>query len=119
MGKNIRAVCQMVSNGYHILRRIFFPILRHKYIFYACIMFGNSVLVDKFQGINNILLFQLWYSHAAPPQKCVHTLYHKERSVFNMIPETYRLKMKLFCEYKLIFSGDNYFTIFTTLTLQS
>ena len=52
----------MVSNGYHILRRIFFPILRHKYIFYACIMFGNSVLVDKFQGINNILLFQLWYS---------------------------------------------------------
>ena len=34
-----------------------------------------------------------------------------------MIPETYRLKMKLFCEYKLIFSGDNYFTIFTTLAL--
>ena len=38
-------------------------------------------------------LFQLRYSHAAPPQKCVHTLYHKEWSVFNMIPEIYRLKM--------------------------
>ena len=62
----------MVSNGYYILRRILFPILRHKYIFYACIMFGNSVLVDKFQGINNILLFQLWYSHAAPPIFQVH-----------------------------------------------
>ena len=44
----------------------------------------SSITVDKFQGINNILLFQLWYSHAAPPRKCVHTLCHKERSVFNM-----------------------------------
>ena len=47
----------MVSNGYHILRRIFFPILRHKYIFYACIMFGNSVLVDKFQCIKTSCFF--------------------------------------------------------------
>ena len=53
----------------------------------------SSITVDKFQGINNILLFQLWYSHAAPPRKCVHTLCHKERSVFNMIPEIYRPKM--------------------------
>ena len=50
----------------------------------------SSITVDKFQGINNILLFQLWYSHAAPPRKCVHRLCHKERSVFNMIPEIYR-----------------------------
>ena len=53
----------------------------------------SSITVDKFQGINNILLFQLWYSHAAPPRKCVHTSCHKERSVFNMIPEIYRPKM--------------------------
>ena len=94
----------MVSNGYYILRRILFPILRHKNIFYARIMFGNSVLVDKFQGINNILLFQLRYSHAAPPRKCVHTLYHKDSSVFNTIPRIYRPKMQLLYEYKLIFS---------------
>ena len=25
-------------------------------------MFGNPVLVDKFQGVDNILLLQLWYS---------------------------------------------------------
>lgn len=30
-------------------------------------MFGNSVLIDKFQGVDNILLLQLRYSHAAPP----------------------------------------------------
>ena len=53
----------------------------------------SSITVDKFQGTNSILLFQLWYSHAAPPRKCVHTLCHKERSVFNMIPEIYRPKM--------------------------
>ena len=53
----------------------------------------SSITVDKFQGINNILLFQLWYSHAAPPRKCVHTLCHTGRSVFNMIPEIYRPKM--------------------------
>ena len=41
----------------------------------------------------NILLFQLWYSHAAPPRKCVHTLYHKDSSVFNTIPRIYRPKM--------------------------
>lgn len=32
----------------------------------------SSITVDKFQGINNILLFQLWYSHAAPPIFQVH-----------------------------------------------
>ena len=43
---NICAVCQMVSYGHHIFRRIPFSVLGHEFIFRALVMERYSVLID-------------------------------------------------------------------------
>lgn len=60
----------MVSYGHHIFRRIPFSILSHELILRALVMERDSVLIDELQGIDDILFFDFWYSHAAPPLIC-------------------------------------------------